>query len=956
MTQQSSPCARRTGRRLAGTLVTASLIGVLSLGAELATAAPIDDAPHRAARATSDDAPQRAAGQHPHLASSLQDDAGAPTTGEGAPADADGNGTVTVVVEAADPADARRAVEAVGGTIDTEAGGLVQADVQASELADLASSDGVQLVREPRPVVMDELSEGVAETGGQAWQDASLTGTGTTVAIVDGGFSGYAAMLGTELPLTVQTDFARCGGPGASEHGSAVAEIVHDMAPDATLRLICIQTDVDFVSALDTLPAAVDIVNGSIGFSLVGRGDGTGSVSTAVARARDRGVLYVAAAGNYEGSHFHTNAVGDTPGNTITDLVNISPDDGLAFGVPPGGTAFVSVQWDAWPTTTQDFDVYIEDQFGTIVNGSENNQANGSVPQPIEFTGVTNSSGSTRTYFVLVNRFAGTATPRIDFFFDGDVLGIEHTSSSSVADPGSSPAAFTVGAHCVDDGAIEFFSSRGPTIDGRIKPDISAPDATSSSVYGPNDGCVSTGFFGTSAASPHVAGAAAQVLEASPNLDVAELQQVLEDKAQEAGAAGADNVYGNGRLRLGTPGDVTLATPQPFTPRAPIRLFDTRAGQVGAAEVPDRTAPVGPGGKLKVQVAGIAGVPADATAVVLNVTAVSPTAAGYVTVHPGGTVPNASNLNFKAGQTVAVHVTATVGADDKVELFNAVGSTHLIVDLAGWYGPTGAGGPATDLLHTLAAPARAIDTRAGPLGYAEGVGVVNPVGAGQTLSVPVAGAGGVPLDATAVVMNVTAVHPTASTFVVAYPQGSPQPGTSSLNAALNQVVANLVVVPLGTGGRVWFFNSTGSTHLIVDTIGWFEPGAGGAGYVALDPPTRDLDTRTGTGLRKTALGPNGVHKLKVARYDGVPSDALAVMLGVIAVSPTTGGYLTIYPGTQGVPDSSNLNFAAGATTPNAVLTGIGTDGTVAFRNATGSTHVVSDLFGFFIDPANVPDP
>ncbi len=948
MTLPATPRAEQTRRGLAATLVAVCLAALFAI-ASPADATPTGGAPQDADRPPLIDPPVRDGEQVAHLEASLQD--------------ASGTETVTVVVEAASTTTARQAVEAVGGKVTTESVGLVAADVRKADLRRLAGAPGVRIVREPRPVVSDVISEGVAATGSQAWQTGTFTGAGTTVAIVDGGFDGYLAKLGTELPATVQTDFSRCSGTGGSVHGTAVAEIVHDMAPDATLRLVCIVHDAHFANALDALPAAVDVVNGSIGFTGVGRGDGTGGVSDAVARARDRGVLYVAAAGNYGGSHFHANAVGDTPGPSLGDLVNFTADEGVRFAVPSGGTAFVSVQWDGWPTTTQDFDAYIENDAGTIVDGSENDQATGAFPRPTEQLAVTNGSGVARNYFVLVNRFAGTATPRLDMTFDGDAFAIETPTASNVADPGSSPAAFTVGAHCVDTNAVESFSSQGPTIDGRIKPDISGPDGTSSSVYGANPaGPACGGFFGTSAASPHVAGAAAQVLQANPNLDVAELQKVLEDKAAPAGPAGQDNAYGKGLLRLGTAGSVPIPTARPFTPRAPIRLYDTRPGTPGASEVPSRSTPVGPGGKLKVKVADVAGVPSDATAVVLNVTAVAPTADGFVTIHPGGPVPVASNLNFKAGKTVAVHVTATVGTIagyvDQIELVNAVGNTHLIVDLAGWYGPTNAAdGQATDLLHTLPAPARALDTRPGTPGYAEGggAGVVNPINSLGFINLPVAGAGGVPADATAVVLNVTAVQPTADTFLVASPTGSPQPNTSSLNASKNQIVANLVVVPVGTSGMVRFFNSAGKTHLVVDTIGWFKAGEGGAGYIALDPPTRDLDTRTGIGLRKTPLGSNGSHNLKVARYYGVPEDALAVMLGVVAVSPTAGGYLTIYPSTQPLPPSSNLNFAAGTTTPNAVLSGIGSTGAITFKNSAGTTtHVISDLFGYFIDPNDQP--
>ena len=161
----------------------------------------------------------------------------------------------------------------------------------------------------------------------------------------------------------------------------------------------------------------------------------------------------------------------------------------------------------------------------------------------------------------------------------------------------------------------------------------------------------------------------------------------------------------------------------------------------------------------------------------------------------------------------------------------------------------------------------------------------------------------------------------------------------------------------GSGGASTIAGAVANlrAHVVIDVVGVFRPGVG-AGYVALDPPTRQLNTLTGTGLRKTALGANGTHKLKVARYDGVPADALAVSMGVAVVKPTTTGYLTVYPGTRPRPNASNINFVKGVVLANAVVAALGTDGTVAFTNSAGSTNVAADLVGYFIDPANQPVP
>jgi hypothetical protein len=340
------------------------------------------------------------------------------------------------------------------------------------------------------------------------------------------------------------------------------------------------------------------------------------------------------------------------------------------------------------------------------------------------------------------------------------------------------------------------------------------------------------------------------------------------------------------------------------------------------------------------------------------VTAIAPSSAGYLTVYSTGVRPLASNLNFAAKQTVAVNVTATVAPDDKVTIFNYAGNTNVVVDLAGWYGPTGSGGPATARFNPLTVPTRAIDTRPGQTGYAEaefgGSGRTTPIGQGQSISVQIAGLGGVPADATAAVVNLTAVTPTSSGYLTLYPDGSTRPLASTINFN-RQTIANLALVPIGPGGRIRIFNNFGNTHVAVDVVGTFRPGLG-AGYVALDPPTRQLSTITGTGLRLGPLTSGGTHKLRVGRYDGVPADALAVSMSVAVIKPTGSGYLTVYPGTQARPNASNINFTSGVLLANAVVAGLGTDGTVAFTNSFGSTNVIADLAGYFIDPASQPVP
>ena len=119
----------------------------------------------------------------------------------------------------------------------------------------------------------------------------------------------------------------------------------------------------------------------------------------------------------------------------------------------------------------------------------------------------------------------------------------------SIATPASSPAAFAVGALCWQSRALEPYSSQGPTIDGRTKPDIVGHDSVSGATYGGFSSCPSA-FAGTSASSPEVAGAAALVKQAYPNLTADQLKAYLMRAARDLGDAGVDNVYGAGELQL----------------------------------------------------------------------------------------------------------------------------------------------------------------------------------------------------------------------------------------------------------------------------------------------------------------------------------------------------------------------------------------------------------------------
>ncbi|OKJ14078.1 hypothetical protein AMK19_10885 [Kitasatospora sp. CB01950] len=179
-----------------------------------------------------------------------------------------------------------------------------------------------------------------------------------------------------------------------------------------------------------------------------------------------------------------------------------------------------------------------------------------------------------------------------------------------------------------------------------------------------------------------------------------------------------------------------------------------------------------------------------------------------MTVHPDGQpAPGTSNLNFTAGRTVSNLVTVPV-VNGKVDLRNSSGTVDLLADVTGYYSANGAG------TFSTATPLRLLDTRDGT-GARRGT-----VGAGGIVSVQVGGVGGVPADATAVLLNVTATGATDTGYLVAYPHNTGRPAVSSLNYAAGQTVSHQVLVPV-IDGRVVFYNSAGNVDVTADLTGWF---------------------------------------------------------------------------------------------------------------------------------------
>jgi hypothetical protein len=395
---------------------------------------------------------------------------------------------------------------------------------------------------------------------------------------------------------------------------------------------------------------------------------------------------------------------------------------------------------------------------------------------------------------------------------------------------------------------------------------------------------------------------------------------------------------------IGDPAEIAASAIR-FHAILPARITDTRVGGRTIDGQMTGTGSIGAGQVLRIPISGRNGIPASGVgAVSLNVTVVSPTSNGHVTVFPTGTsVPNASNVNFRAGQVTPNAVFSKIGSDGSISVFNSAGNTNIIVDVNGWY--------PTDGAFTPTAPARILDTRAGQNTVDGRYVATGAIGAGQSMKIAILGRNGLPTAGVdSVSLNVTAVTPAAYGHLTVYPTGTSVPNASNLNFYAGTVVANAVIAKVGADGSISVFNSAGSTDVVIDITGWYPT----TPAITTFTPARILDTRAGQNTvdgRFVATGPASpgqVLRLPVLGRAGVPATGVgAVSVNVTAVTPSSDGNLTIFPSGFAQPPTSNLNFRAGQVVSNAVIAKVGADGTISIFNSAGNSHIIVDINGWF---------
>ncbi len=231
-------------------------------------------------------------------------------------------------------------------------------------------------------------------------------------------------------------------------------------------------------------------------------------------------------------------------------------------------------------------------------------------------------------------------------------------------------------------------------------------------------------------------------------------------------AGDADGAAVNTDGTAGISGTIAVhnsAGPSGYHALTPARVLDTRPGQQTVDGLYAGVGAVGPAATVTVPVTGRAGIPATGVAAVaVNITGISPTTATYVTAYPAGAAtPATSTLNLPAGAAYANGSIVKVGTGGAITLYNAVGTTDLAVDVLGYY--------PTDGTYVALTPARLTDTRPAATTVDGGAAATGAIPAGTSRAIPIAGRAGIPTTGVdAVVVNLTGINPTTTTYLTAY--------------------------------------------------------------------------------------------------------------------------------------------------------------------------------------------
>jgi len=457
-------------------------------------------------------------------------------------------------------------LKAFGSRIQAKAKHSMRVEIPISELENVSTAikELAEIIPPMKPKEHAVTSEGVALMNADEWHSVGDSGSGVKVAVIDGGFMSLTdAQTNGDIPESyVSHYFSGSGLETGTPHGTAVTEAIFDLVPQAYFYLYKIADETDFENAVDSCDSnGVDIINHSMGwFNAGGYYDGTGFICSIVDTAIDHGILWVNSAGNSAEDHYRATFSDDGYGyhdfsGTGANVNPIGPDPTHVWNHNAGEYIIITLNWDVYPYTDQDYDLHLYRYTGSnwvLAASSTDRQTGSSRP---EETIVFQNNIPDGNYGIVVEEYS--CTTNVDFtLFDLDRSLGYRTNSSSLTDPGTITDVVTVGAISQNNytsGPQEYFSSQGPTNDGRTKPDVAAPDSCNSYAYGY--------WKGTSLSSPHTVGVCALIKSRFPGYNNSEIRNYLYTNCTvDLGTSGQDNIYGWGKVEMP---DIALTVTSP---------------------------------------------------------------------------------------------------------------------------------------------------------------------------------------------------------------------------------------------------------------------------------------------------------------------------------------------------------------------------------------------------------
>ncbi|MEY2444718.1 MAG: hypothetical protein QOE00_1298 [Ilumatobacteraceae bacterium] len=882
---------------------------------------------------------------------------------------------VPVEVLTTDGASVADTVNRLGGTVTGSVEGqLVQAYMPAGAIDALAASDAARYVQQPLrvnrlppteavgfgPTVGDE----VTLTNAAAWHTAGITGQ-VKVGIIDffdltawnanehGPAPDAAHQFCPDRTEGLCTATGQINSAAGDRHGVAVAEVVKDMAPGAELFLATTANTAETQAAIDWFVLnGVHLLTRSLGAPYDGPGDGTGPLDSVVDYAASRAITWFNSGGNDAASGYGRYTEGVDAAGYVDFERGPGVDTVLRIDPSPAGVAFDGVRWanDWYLPASAVTDYSVEIWQGTSKT-SRTRVATLDAPQtggapPLEAVDDNFAVPAGQSLFIRIHanaHYSPSAPDTIEVAtFYGAIEAGRQSAAFSAAKPvvdSANPALVAVGA--VDpangSGGIAYYSSQGPTNDGRIKPDVSAPSCVGSTIY-------TFCFNGTSAASPVAAGMAALLLGqglAVPGMPLAALTRHL---VRDLGPPGPDNAYGTGEILLPAVPAPVNSTPSTFNALAtPVRLLDTRpTSSVGPSNL---RGPYPQFSMLDLPISSSGVIPSNATAVAVNITSTDSIALFYVQALPTlvGALGDFSTINVPAPGHIQPNFAIVPLGQGSISVF-IPGGGNVVVDAMGYFLPSGS--TAAGRFVPLN-PHRVLDTRPATAGPVPAGWTPHQPAAGESVRIDVPADAGVPATGvSALVVNVTATEPVGAGFMQALPSGASPGQTSNVNYAAGETTATHAVVPLGAGGTISVFTSN-AAHIVVDVMGYITDttaAAGTTGRFVPVTPGRYYDSRS---------APNSIHpgqSTVTVQLAGppfaVPVGASALSMNLTSDQATGPGFITVYPADGAFPLASNLNFVLNTAVANAGLVKLSAGGALnTFANI--ATHVIIDVNGYF---------